>query len=109
MYYVSKKLEVSGSHCLKLDYDSPCKHLHGHNWNITVYCKSATLDRNGMIIDFKVIKEIIKGAMDHVNLNDVFSFNPTAENIAKWIVDNVPYCYKAEVEECAGSVATYEI
>ena len=46
--------------------------------------------------------------MDHKNLNDVFDFNPTSENIAKWIVDTVPCCYKASVMENNNNEAIYE-
>lgn len=47
--------------------------------------------------------------MDHQNLNDVFDFNPTAENIAKWICDTVPNCVRVEVQESEGNVAVYEV
>ena len=61
-----------------------------------------------MLIDFIKIKELVSDKMDHCNLNEVFSFNPTAENIAKWIVDTVPKCYKARVIESENNEATYE-
>lgn len=108
MYYISKRLEIAGSHSLHLPYESPCKNVHGHNWIITVHCKSEELNEYGMVIDFKVIKTLISKRMDHKNLNEVFSFNPTAENIAKWVCDTVPYCYKAEVQESEGNLAIYE-
>lgn len=108
MYYVSKKLEVAGAHQLTLNYESKCSHLHGHNWFITVYCKSKKLDENGMIIDFKKIKNLISDKLDHRYLNDIFDFNPTAENIAKWICDNVPKCYKVSVQESDGNIAVYK-
>jgi len=109
MYFIKKKFEVAASHNLNLDYVSPCQNLHGHNWNITVYCKCEDLDSNGMVIDFKKIKEVVHGTMDHKNLNNQFTFNPTAENIARWVVDNVPFCYRADVEESSNNTATYEI
>lgn len=46
--------------------------------------------------------------MDHQNINEVLPFNPTAENIAKWIVDQFPECYKAQVQESEGNIAIYE-
>lgn len=109
MYYVSKRMEVAGSHKLTLSYDSPCQNLHGHNWIITVYCKALQLNKDGMILDFKHIKELIHKRLDHQNLNEVLDFNPTAENIAKWIVDTVPECYKAKVQESEGNIAVYTI
>lgn len=107
MYYVSKRMEIAGAHHLNLNYDSPCTNVHGHNWIITVYCKSEQLDENGMVADFALIKKQIHGKLDHQDLNKVISFNPTAENIAKWIVDQIPTCYKATVQESEGNVATY--
>ena len=108
VYTVTKRLEVSAAHHLQLDYESKCQHLHGHNWIIHVTCQAETLNVNGMVIDFKQIKEIVQTKMDHQNLNEVFSFNPTAENIAKWICDHVPYCVKVQVQESEGNVAVYE-
>ena len=108
MYYVSKRMEIAGAHQLNLDYPSKCKNLHGHNWIIVVHCKSRTLNKNGMVEDFTLIKEAIHGKLDHAYLNDIFSFNPTAENIAKWIVEQIPSCYKAEVQESEGNIAIYE-
>jgi 6-pyruvoyltetrahydropterin/6-carboxytetrahydropterin synthase len=108
MYKIKKTFEISASHKLILNYDSPCKREHGHNWKITVYCKSANLDNNSMVIDFAEIKSIIKSRMDHKCLNDVFDFNTTAENIAYWVVQNIPKCYKCEVKESKNNTASYE-
>jgi 6-pyruvoyltetrahydropterin/6-carboxytetrahydropterin synthase len=108
MYTVTKRLEISASHHLELDYESKCQNLHGHNWIIYITCQSETLDRNGMVIDFKYISTQVKGKLDHQNLNDVLDFNPTAENIAKWICDTIPKCVKVQVQESEGNVAIYE-
>ena len=108
MYYVKKTLEVSASHHLTLDYPRKCCRLHGHHWIITVYCRRRELDRNGMVVDFSKVKELIADRLDHQNLNDVLPFNPTAENIARWVVDTVPHCYRAEVSETQNNLAAYE-
>ena len=108
MYYANKRFEVAGAHKLSLDYDSKCGNLHGHNWIITVHCKSENLDQNGMVMDFAHIKRDIHGYLDHKYLNDLFDCNPTAENIAKWICDRIPKCYRVEVQESEGNVAVYE-
>ncbi|MBP5516636.1 MAG: 6-carboxytetrahydropterin synthase [Bacteroidales bacterium] len=109
MYYIKKTIEISGAHRLELDYPSKCSQLHGHNWTITVYCKSRELDKNGMIIDFCEIKHRISDVLDHKVLNDVLPFNPTAENLAHWCQEQIPYCYKVDVLESGGNEVTYEV
>lgn len=108
MFYISKRMEIAGAHRLSLDYESKCSNIHGHNWIVTVYCRAKELNQNGMVADFKHIKDQIHGYLDHGFLNDLLSFNPTAENIARWIVDTVENCYKAEVQESEGNIAIYE-
>ena len=91
MFTVTKRLEVSASHQLQLDYPSKCQNLHGHNWIITVHARSEELDHNGMVIDFTIIKEKIHG------------------RLAKWIADELgPKCFKVEVQESEGNTAIYE-
>ena len=110
MFTVTKRLEVSASHQLKLDYPSKCLTLHGHNWIITVYCKSKELNHNGMVEDFTKIKQKIADQLDHQYINHIVApLMPTAENIAKWICDQIGTCYKVEVQESEGNVATYEV
>ena len=108
MYYIEKTIEISAAHRLELNYESKCTRIHGHNWIITVYCKSASLDENGMVTDFSHIKRTVKDTFDHKYLNEVVSFNPTAENIARYICDNVKNCYKVSVQESEGNTAVYE-
>lgn len=109
MFYIKKRLEVAGAHKLTLDYESKCQNLHGHNWIIEVECKSEKLNQNGMLVDFTHIKKAIHERLDHKYINDIVDFNPTAENIAKWVVENVPLCFRAKVIESENNEAVYEI
>lgn len=120
-YSLSKRMEVAGSHQLSLDYESKCQNLHGHNWLITVYCRANVLNHNGMIIDFKHIKNHISDRLDHHHINDVIpeGINPTAENMAAWILSEMNdkflevnateggdgECYKVTVQESEGNIA----
>ena len=102
MYTVIKTLEIAGAHTLNLPYDSPCGRLHGHNWTIEVEVNSVKLNAEGMVIDFTLISEVVK-RLDHALLNTLTCpncmhitegilpalLNPTAENIAKWIADEL--------------------
>lgn len=112
MFYIEKTMEIAGSHKLNLSYDSKCSQTHGHNWLITVYCKAESLVE-GMVVDFTEIKRRVHDVLDHKDLNNVFEklqvrVNPTAENIAAWVCDQVPNCYKVEVQESAGNIASYQ-
>lgn len=84
MYTVIKRMEVSAAHSLKLSYRSKCENLHGHNWIITVYCRSKELNADGMVVDFSHIKQVVKEQLDHHNLN------------------------KVEVQESESNIAVYE-
>ena len=108
MYYVKKRFEIAGCHQLELDYPSKCSRRHGHNWVITVYCRARELNANGMVTDFSHIKEDITSYLDHGDFNELLPFNPTAENIARWICDRIDTCYKVEVQESEGNTAIYE-
>lgn len=108
MYTVIKRMEISASHSLRLSYPSKCENLHGHNWIITVYCRSAELNADGMVTDFSLIKKRVKSCLDHQNLNEVLPFNTTAENIARWICEQIPSCFKVEVRESEFNTAIYE-
>lgn len=102
-------MEIAGSHKLNLDYESKCQNLHGHNWIVTVYLKGDVLNHNGMLMDFTHIKKQIHDVLDHQHINDIVEVNPTAENMSKWICDKLgDMCYKVEVQESEGNIATYE-
>lgn len=107
MYYIQKQFEIAGCHSLRLSYESKCSRMHGHNWIITVYCRAAELNADGMVVDFSHIKEMISSRLDHRNLNEVFDFNPTAENIARWIADQIPTCYRVDIQESQGNIASW--
>lgn len=101
-------MEISAAHRLNLSYKSKCQNLHGHNWHVTIYCKAEELNQDGMVCDFTHIKKAIHEKLDHQYLNDILPFNPTAENMARWMCEQIPTCYKVSVQESDGNIATYE-
>jgi len=113
MYRIKTEVTISAAHKLNLPYESPCKEVHGHNWKIAVIMQSRQLT-NGMVLDFTSVKKFIKDKFDHKTINDIIE-QPTAENIAKYIFDELNYlstdatCEKVEVQETEGNYASYEI
>jgi 6-pyruvoyltetrahydropterin/6-carboxytetrahydropterin synthase len=45
---------------------------------VTVYCKSETLNEDGMVTDFTHIKRIVKETFDHKYINEVLTVNPSS-------------------------------
>ena len=72
------------------------------------YYRLLRLNSEGMVVDFTRIKEVVMEKLDHQNLNEVLPFNPTAENIARWVCKQIPQCYKVEVQESEGNIVIYE-
>ena len=108
MYYISKIIRFAASHHLVVDYPTKCAKPHGHNYEAEVFCAARELDANGMVVDFKLIKERVVDRLDHHDLNEVLPFNPTTENLARWICEQIPHCYKVTVRETSDNTATYE-
>jgi len=74
------------------NYEGKCSNLHGHRWNVTVFARGIVDKKTGMLVDFTIIKgEIDK--LDHQCLNDIVQFNPTAENIAIYLLSKFEIAY----------------
>ncbi|PLX40446.1 MAG: 6-carboxytetrahydropterin synthase QueD [Deltaproteobacteria bacterium] len=85
---------LAAAHNLR-EYQGECEALHGHNWKIEVVVRASELNSIGLAIDFKELKEAlggVLGGLDHKYLNELAPFdeiNPSSENIAKYIFENV--------------------
>ena len=86
--------DFASAHTLR-DYPGACARMHGHNWKVEAEVVASKLDKMGMGVDFKVIKQAtreISGRLDHRYLNDLEPFtevNPTAENIAAYFYNEL--------------------
>jgi 6-pyruvoyltetrahydropterin/6-carboxytetrahydropterin synthase len=73
----------------------PCERLHGHNWKIEVFVRGTEVGKDGLLIDFKVLKaatEKVLQELDHRFLNELQAFkeeSPSSENIAKYIYQSL--------------------
>ncbi|MDU2065642.1 MAG: 6-carboxytetrahydropterin synthase QueD [Sporomusaceae bacterium] len=94
MFELTIQAEFEAAHNL-CNYQGKCHRLHGHNWKVEVTVRGFELDELGMVIDFTVLKAEVKtiiDRLDHYYLNELPAFetkNPTAENIAKYIYDEL--------------------
>ncbi|TAM39465.1 6-carboxytetrahydropterin synthase QueD [bacterium] len=117
MYKLKVEGNFSSAHNLR-GYKGKCEDLHGHNWRVEITVRSADLDKIGMLQDFKYLKKELNAVLeelDHKYLNKLAQFkkiNPTSENIAKYIYDQlktgIPLLNSVTVWENSTSSATYE-
>jgi 6-pyruvoyltetrahydropterin/6-carboxytetrahydropterin synthase len=65
----------------------------GNSYKIRVTLAGAELDKAGLLLDFKDLKDVMKHAidrLDHQMINEIEPFtvlNPSAENLAKYFYD----------------------
>lgn len=121
-------------------HESKCAHLHGHNYRVHFTIAAPELDAIGRVMDFSVIKEKLcnwlEEKWDHKMLiwehdeycdsliklvpDDIVvtKFNPTAENMAKYLCEEVAIdqlkgtgcvLIKCEIEETRKCKASYEL
>jgi 6-pyruvoyltetrahydropterin/6-carboxytetrahydropterin synthase len=130
MITCTRRIEFDSAHRI-LNHESKCKMLHGHRYALEAdfYCEE--LDRLGRIIDFGVIYEILgKWIDENLDHNTILSSedkklgeqisavtgqkiyylkeNPTAENIAKHIFEEVcPKLFSDRKVKCV-AIKLYE-
>jgi len=89
MYEVTVEDSFAAGHYLR-NYRGKCENPHGHNYKVQVTLRGSELDKAGLLLDFKDLKQVMKqviDGLDHKMLNDIEPFktvNPSAENIARY-------------------------
>ncbi len=90
MYELKISSQFAAAHQLK-DFEGGCENLHGHNWKVEVYVTGKELGKDGLLMDFRLIKEKtnkVLDELDHKFLNELDAFktiNPSSENISRHI------------------------
>ncbi len=75
--------KFQAAHFLK-EYRGKCEKVHGHTFQVEAVVEVGKLDRTGIGLDFNRIKAKLAEILpDHTLLNDVYRFNPSAENLAR--------------------------
>ena len=124
MYEVFTEMHFSAAHHLR-EYNGSCANVHGHNWQIRATIQAKKLNSLGIAVDFKTLKRALHAVidpLDHIDLNTVFTDakgNPTAENIARYIFEQLTPKISAEnssaqvtridIWETPGNCASYFI
>ncbi len=111
---ITKEFRYEGAHALP-NYDGKCQHIHGHSYILYVTVKGSPINdpthcKNGMIIDFGELKNIVNEAIinkfDHalVMRNDAIlatelsscyknvilvDFQPTCENLISYFASAI--------------------
>ncbi|MCF6097259.1 6-carboxytetrahydropterin synthase QueD [Thermovorax subterraneus] len=84
--FLVKEFKFDAAHNL-VSYKGKCEKLHGHTYRLVVVLDGVP-DREGMIMDFLELKEIVGEKvlkkLDHSYINDILK-QPSAENIAVWV------------------------
>ena len=89
MFEVTVEACFSSGHYLR-NYYGKCENPHGHNYRVLVTLAGAELDETGLLLDFKLLKTLLKpivNYLDHQMINDLAPFtelNPSAENLARY-------------------------
>jgi 6-pyruvoyltetrahydropterin/6-carboxytetrahydropterin synthase len=92
MYELTVEREFSSGHFLR-NYHGRCENPHGHNYKVRITLAGAELDHAGLLLDFKLIKQVMHPVIDRIDhqmLNDLEPFatvNPSAENIARFFYE----------------------
>ena len=73
--FVLKEFEFDAAHYLP-EYNGKCERLHGHTYKLVVKVEG-TPDKEGMVIDFirlkNIVKEEVLSKLDHACLNDILN------------------------------------
>jgi 6-pyruvoyltetrahydropterin/6-carboxytetrahydropterin synthase len=94
MYELKVRTRFAAAHQLKM-VAQKCENLHGHNWKVEVHVVGDRLNEAGILVDFGEIKKevaTIMKTLDHRFLNELDFFpdgNPSSENIARYIADQL--------------------
>ena len=113
MFEVTIEETFAAGHALR-NYRGKCENVHGHNYRCQVTLEGPELDPIGLLVDFVELKRVVHAVldrMDHQWLNEFPPFdalNPSAENMAKYIYDEVSEGLKTRQGVRVGAIRLWE-
>jgi 6-pyruvoyltetrahydropterin/6-carboxytetrahydropterin synthase len=100
----------SAAHFLR-GYKGKCEKVHGHTFHVEAAIEVRELDGTGIGFDFTEVKKRLAEVLpDHTLLNETYSFNPSAENLARHFFQELKKTYPVRsvtVWESEDASATY--
>ncbi len=108
---IMRRIKFCAGHRL-MGHGGKCEHFHGHNYVADFFVEGETQDDVGRVIDFSVLKQRVKGWLDEhwdhsflIHQDDdnarealqqvkpcrlyILPYNPTAENMAKYLLEEM--------------------
>lgn len=113
MFEVTIEETFAAGHALR-NYKGKCENVHGHNYRCQVTLQGKDLDDIGLLVDFVELKKVVHTVldrMDHQWLNEFPPFdrlNPSAENMARYIFEEVSSGLKEREGVRVGAVRLWE-
>ncbi|MGJ8686457.1 MAG: 6-carboxytetrahydropterin synthase QueD [Spongiibacteraceae bacterium] len=113
---IYKEFNFEAAHLLpNVPVGHKCARLHGHSFHVWIYVAGEIDAKTGWLMDFGDIKSAFRpilDQLDHYYLNDIDGLdNPTSENIAIWIWQQLqpllPALNKIEIKETCTSGCVY--
>jgi 6-pyruvoyltetrahydropterin/6-carboxytetrahydropterin synthase len=92
MYEITVEDTFAAGHYLR-NYRGKCENPHGHNYKVRVTLAGDELDKAGLLLDFKEVKDAMRHVvdrLDHQMINELEPFvtlNPSAENLARYFYE----------------------
>ena len=122
MYEVAIKKTFSAAHCIN-DIGGKCEALHGHNFLVEVAVAAESLNEEGLLLDFRILKQWtaeVLDQLDHKFLNELEYFqmnSPSSEQIARFLYERIAarlqpanlHLSRVTVWESDHSAATYSL
>ena len=133
MYRVASRFTFEAAHRLIDAYSEECvQNVHGHSYKVSITVASPTLNEDGMVMDFKLLKawwsenfsdwdhsiflhkdDPIAGVLD-LGRTHILDVNPTAENMAAIILKRLQETdfrpsggsFTVSVQETENNIAT---